>query len=241
MHTPPQEAGTPVCARFPAGVTVGSTCLPRRPTGAGGTHSKERTMSTSATTPEFGGIAVSDEAQRPDVIGGLWWVWLITGVAWIVAALAILQFDRASITTVGVIVGILFCVSGAQQLYLAFVAESLRWLWAIFAGLFLVAGVICFVNPKATFAGMADILGFLFLTVGVWWTIRAFIEKAVNPVWWLGLIGGVLMIILAFWTSGQFFIDKAYTLLVFAGAWAMMQGFTDIVRAFAVRSLRDQL
>ena len=81
----------------------------------------------------------------------------------------------------------------------------------------------------------------LLLIVGVWWTIRAFIERDVNPVWWLGLIGGVLMIILAFWTSGQFFITKAYTLLVFAGIWALMQGVTDIFRAFAIRSLSKQL
>ena len=31
-------------------------------------------------------------------------------------------------------------------------------------------------------------------------------------------VGGILMIVLAFWTSGQFFIEKAYTLLVFAGS-----------------------
>jgi hypothetical protein len=49
------------------------------------------------------------------------------------------------------------------------------------------------------------------------------------------------MIVLAFWTSGQFFIEKAYTLLVFAGIWALMQGVTDIVRAFAMRSAHDQL
>jgi uncharacterized membrane protein HdeD (DUF308 family) len=202
-------------------------------------HSKERTMSTSATTPELGGVAVPEE--RTEEIGVPWWGWLVIGVAWVVASLAILQFDGASITTVGVIVGILFVAAGVQQLYLAFVADSLRWLWAIFAALFLISGVICFINPKSTFAGMADILGFLFLTVGVWWTIRSFIEKSVTPLWWLSLIGGVLMIIMAFWTSGQFFIDKAYILLVFAGVWAMMQGVTDIVRAFAVRTARDQL
>jgi len=47
--------------------------------------------------------------------------------------------------------------------------------------------------------------------------------------------------VLAFWTSGQFFIEKAYTLLVFAGIWALMQGISDIIRAFAVRGLRDRL
>jgi uncharacterized membrane protein HdeD (DUF308 family) len=198
-------------------------------------------MSTSATTPEIGGMGVAEEAGRPDLLAGAWWISIISGVAWIVAALVILQFDRASITTVGIIVGIMFVVAGLQQLYLAFVADSLRWLWAIFAALFLISGVICFINPKSTFAGLADILGFLFLTVGVWWTIRAFIERPVNPLWWLTLVAGVLMTITAFWTSGQFFIDKAYILLVFAGVWALMQGVTDIVRAFAIRSLRDQL
>ena len=84
-------------------------------------------------------------------------------------------------------------------------------------------------------------LGFLFLIVGVWWMVRAFLERAINPLWWLGLISGILMTALAFWTSGQFFIEKAYVLLVFAGIWALMQGITTIVRAFGVRAVRDEL
>jgi uncharacterized membrane protein HdeD (DUF308 family) len=128
-----------------------------------------------------------------------------------------------------------------QQLVLAVVGAPLRWLWALFGVLFLACSVVAFINPEETFAGLADILGFLFLTVGVWWTIRAFVEKGQNAAWWLGLVSGVLMIILAFWTSGQFFIEKAYTLLVFAGVWALMQGVGDIARAFAVRSLRNEL
>jgi uncharacterized membrane protein HdeD (DUF308 family) len=198
-------------------------------------------MSGEATTPEMGGISAAERVEVAGAIKGLWWLQLILGIAWIVAALVILQFDQASITTIGIIVGIMFIVAGMEQFVLAAVAESLRWLWAIFGVLFLIAGVICFINPKDTFAGIADILGFLFLVVGVWWTIRAFIEREVSPVWWLGLIGGILMIILAFWTSGQFFITKAYTLLVFAGIWALMQGVTDIFRAFAIRSLSKQL
>jgi len=200
-------------------------------------------MSSSATTPDIEttplDVAVSAEAARN--VAGFWWLWLVTGIAWIVAALAILQFDRASITTIGIIVGIMFVVAAAQQFVLAAVAESLRWLWALFGVFFLAAGVVCFINPEKTFAGLADILGFLFLTVGVWWTIRAFIERELNPVWWLSLVTGIMMIVLAFWTSGQFFIEKAYTLLVFAGIWALMQGVTDIIRSFQVRSLRNAL
>lgn len=57
--------------------------------------------------------------------------------------------------------------------------------------------------------------------------------------WWLWLISGVAMIILAFWTGGQFFIEKQYVLLVFAGIWALFHGVGDLIKAFAIRKLRD--
>jgi len=193
-------------------------------------------MSSQTATP---GLAPMGAPAAAGELVRYWWLWLVTGIAWLVAALVILQFDAASVTTIGILVGIMFIFAGSQQLVLAFVADSLRWLWAIFGVLLLVAGIICFINPKATFAGLADVLGFLFLLVGIWWIMQAFLEREVNPIWWLGLTAGILMVIMAFWTSGQFFLHRAYTLLVFAGIWALMQGVTDIVRAFRLRSLRN--
>jgi uncharacterized membrane protein HdeD (DUF308 family) len=171
-------------------------------------------------------------------IGRLWWLWLVTGIAWILIALVVLQFDAASVTTVGVLIGIMFLLSGFQQFVVAALAPGLKWLWAIFGVLFVIAGIVALISPENTFAAIADILGFLFLLVGVFWVIQAFVDRDVNELWWLGLISGVLMIILAFWTGGQFFITKAYVLLVFAGIWALLHGVTDIVRAFQVRKLR---
>jgi hypothetical protein len=49
------------------------------------------------------------------------------------------------------------------------------------------------------------------------------------------------MVILAFWTGGQFFIEKQYVLLVFAGIWALLQGVTDLVRAFQIRKLGEMV
>jgi uncharacterized membrane protein HdeD (DUF308 family) len=168
-----------------------------------------------------------------------WWLWLVIGIAWIVASLVILQFDGASVATVGIIVGIMFAVASAQQFVLAAVADRLRWLWAVFGVLFGASAIVCFIHPENTFAALADILGFVFVAVGVWWTLRAFLLRAVESSWWLDLVGGVLMLAMAFWTSGQFLIEKAYTLLVFAGIWALMHGILDIVAAFRVRNLRD--
>jgi uncharacterized membrane protein HdeD (DUF308 family) len=171
----------------------------------------------------------------------LWWLWIVFGAFWIVVGLVILQFDQASITTVGVLVGIMFLVTGAQQFMIAALAERGRWLFAIFGFLFIIAGVISLISPENTFAALADILGFLFLIVGVFWILQAFMTRELNELWWLGLIAGILMVILAFWTGGQFFIEKAYVLLVFAGIWALMQGVTDLVRAFQIRKIGEMV
>ncbi len=182
-----------------------------------------------------------DAAAREAVLGmaRLWWLWLVFGIFWIVIALSVLQFDQASITTVGVLIGAMFLVSGFQQLVLAGLVEgSMRWILIIFGVLLLIAGVIALINPEETFAGIADILGFLFLLVGLFWIIQAFGERDTNELWWFGLISGIAMLILAFWTGGQFFIDKAYTLLVFAGIWALFQGVGDLIKAFQIRNLK---
>ncbi len=194
-----------------------------------------RVTSESAGGPAF---TIREVPQAGSDLGRYWWVWLVVGIAWVVAALVVLQFDAASVATVGVIVGVMFAVAAAQQFVLAVLADSLRWLWAIFGVLFGASAIVCFIHPESTFAALADILGFVFLCVGVWWTVRAFLVKAVESTWWVDLVAGLMMLVVAFWTSGQFFIEKAYTLLVFAGIWALMHGIVDIVGAFRIRSLR---
>jgi uncharacterized membrane protein HdeD (DUF308 family) len=185
--------------------------------------------------------AVESLRGKASELTGYWWVGLVAGIAWLVISIVILQFDDASVTTVGILFGLMLLLAGAVNFALAAVAESARWVWALFGMLFVFAAVVCFVNPADTFAAAADMLGFLFLLLGIWWMVRSFLEKAINPVWWLGLISGILMTCMAFWTSGQFFVHKAYILLVFAGIWAMVEGINSIVRAFAVRDAHQEL
>jgi uncharacterized membrane protein HdeD (DUF308 family) len=187
-------------------------------------------MDASAREPELKEVGIA--------LSKLWWLWLVFGFLWILIALVILQFDQASVTTVGVLIGAMFLISGVQQLGLAaMVGGVARWVLVFFGALLVIAGIISLISPENTFAGIADILGFLFLIVGIFWIIQAFGERGMNELWWFGLISGVAIIVLAFWTGGQFFIDKAYVLLVFAGIWALFQGINDLFRAFQIRAL----
>jgi len=45
------------------------------------------------------------------------------------------------------------------------------------------------------------------------------------------------MVVMAFWLGGQFLFEKAETLLIFAGVWALMRGIVDIITAFQVKKL----
>ena len=187
--------------------------------------------------------AVADPVMQSLVgrVARWWWVGLVTGAFWIVISVVVLKFTRASVTTVGILIGIMFLVASLQEVALAVLDRRWRWLWAIFAVLLLAASIVSFIHPRNTFAGFADILGFVFLLIGFFWIMQAFTERPLNDYWWMTLIAGILMIVLAFWVSGQFYLTKAATLLVFAGIWALMQGITDIIRAFQIRKFATDL
>jgi uncharacterized membrane protein HdeD (DUF308 family) len=136
----------------------------------------------------------------------------------------------------------MFLIAGVQQLVISmFAAGWAKWVLVIFGVLLLASALISFIEPKNTFAGVADILGFIFLLIGVFWTVEALAERDVNPLWWVGLVSGIAVVILGFWTAGQFFIDKAYILLVFAGIWALFHGVTDLIKAFQIRRIAREI
>ncbi|MEO8330730.1 MAG: DUF308 domain-containing protein [Candidatus Nanopelagicales bacterium] len=186
-----------------------------------------------------------DETEAKEVLtkmSSLWWVWLVTGITWVLISLIILQFDDQSVNTIGILIGCMFLLTGVQQFVFAGLSSGgLRLLWTLFGVLFVIGGFVAIFNPEDTFSAVADVLGFLFLLVGVFWLIEALTTKAANPLWWLGLVSGVLMIMLAFWSSAQTFTARAYMLLVFAGIWALLHGITDITKAFMVRALGHEL
>lgn len=183
------------------------------------------------------GAQSAESRQVVREVARWWWAWLVSGILWILASVFILQFRQGSITLVGIIIGVMLLVAGVEEFVIAAVSDGWKWLWITFGVLLVAGGLYALFNPVGTFLAIADMLGFIFALVGIFWVIEAFATRASNELWWLGLIAGFMMVGLGFWAGGQFLTTQAYTLLVFAGIWAMLHGITDIIKAFAIRKM----
>jgi uncharacterized membrane protein HdeD (DUF308 family) len=169
----------------------------------------------------------------------LWWLYLVSGIAWLVIAWLVLRLNATSITTVGVLIGVVFVGAGVSEALLAAVVPGGWKVWHyILSAIFLLGGLWGFIRPVDTFFALASVLGLILILYGTFDIVRAIASRALNPYWWLSLITGILLILLAFWVSGS---DRVYALaqrtaliLFWVGFFALFRGFSQIFFAFAI-------
>jgi uncharacterized membrane protein HdeD (DUF308 family) len=89
------------------------------------------------------------------------------------------------------------------------------------------------VHPQNTFRALAAIFAFFLFLRGIVDVIAALYARPAE-LWWVGLVSGVVLILLAFWAAGDFG-NKAFLLVVWIGAAALAQGVLQIVTAFRLR------
>ena len=168
-------------------------------------------------------------------LAGPWWLFLITGIAWLIISVMVLRFTPASINTVGILMGVLFLLAGFNEFMIASVGH--HWRWAhILLGIFFVIGAIwAFARPFNAFWALASVLGLLLIFKGTLDIIAAVMTKDVNSSWWLGLVTGILELILGFWASQQAFPARGALLLLWVGFFALFRGISEIVISFEVR------
>jgi len=167
-------------------------------------------------------------------MAGPWWLFLVTGIAWLIIAVMVLRFTPASVNTVGILMGVLFLLAGFNEFMIASVGH--HWRWAhILLGIFFVIGAIwAFARPFNAFWALASVLGLLLIFKGTLDIIAAVMTKDVNTSWWLGLVTGILELVLGFWASQQAFPARG-ALLLWVGFFALFRGISEIVISFEVR------
>jgi uncharacterized membrane protein HdeD (DUF308 family) len=169
-----------------------------------------------------------------------WWVYLVSGIAWLIVAWVVLRLNATSITTVGVILGIVFLAAGIHEVFLATLVSGGWKVWNyIMAVLFFLAGLWGLFEPVQTFFALASVLGLLLIFYGIFEIAQSIASRDINPYWWLGLIAGVLLLLLAFWVSGSDRVyalaQRTYLILFWVGFFALFRGFSEVILAFGVR------
>lgn len=176
---------------------------------------------------------------RPVVLAqlaGPWWMFLVTGVAWLIISAVVLRFSIASVATVGVLLGVVFLIAAFSEILVASSRVGWSWLHVLMSVIFILGAVWAFASPFGAFWALAAVVGLLLILRGSLDLVTSLFSRDINPTWWLGLITGILQILIGFWASQQAFPARAALVIFFVGFLALFRGIADIVLAFELRS-----
>lgn len=172
---------------------------------------------------------------------GRWWLFLLSGIAWLVFSLVIFRFDINSVTSVGILFGIVAIMAGVNE-FMAVSVSTTGWKIArgLLGAIFIVIGIFALIEPGEAFASLASVIGFYFLFKGIFDITLAISTRGEFDLWWVQLVAGLLEIGLAFWVAGSF-RDKVILLVVYTGLVALSRGITELFLAFKLKGLRREL
>jgi uncharacterized membrane protein HdeD (DUF308 family) len=182
-----------------------------------------------------------EEREVLEEAAGRWWLFLLTGIAWLVFALLVFQWDYTTVSAISYLFGVVAIIAGVNEFFEITVSTTG---WKIVHGilgvLFVLVGFYALWNPYDTFATLAALVGLFLLFRGIFDITVAFVTKDEFELWWLQLIAGIAQILLAFWVAGNW-RDKAILLVVYVGIVALMRGITEIFLAFKLKGVRKRL
>ena len=169
----------------------------------------------------FEGRELAREASR------WWWLFLLTGIAWLVFSLIIFRFDITSAASIAVLFGFVAIMAGVDE-FMAIGVSTTGWkiVHGLLGAIFILVGIFAFIEPGDTFVALASVIGFFFLFKGVFDIAVAIATKDEFDLWWVQLVAGLVEIGLAFWVAGNF-REKAILLLVYVGVVALSKGITE--------------
>jgi uncharacterized membrane protein HdeD (DUF308 family) len=184
------------------------------------------------------GLAERDVAEAA---AERWWLFLVTGISWLVFALLVFQWNYTTVYAISILFGFVALAAGLNE-FLQIGMSTSGWKVAhgILGVLFVLAGVWALVHPHNAFATIAALMGYFLLFKGIFDFTVAFLARSQFELWWIQLIVGIFEIVLAFAVAGNF-REKAILLVVFVGLIALTRGITELVLAFKLKGLQRRL
>ena len=68
--------------------------------------------------------------------------------------------------------------------------------------LFLLGGIYALLRPLDTFLALAALVGWFLLFSGTFKIVTALAVHGAMPLWWVGLIAGIVEVLIGFWAIG---------------------------------------
>jgi len=184
---------------------------------------------------------VFDEREVLEDAADKWWLFLLSGMAWLVFSLLVFQWDYTTVSAISYLFGVVAIIAGVNEFFQISVSTTgWRWIHGLLGVLFIVAGIYALWHPYDTFATLSALVGLFLLVKGIFDITVAFITKGQFELWWLQLVVGLLEILLAFWVAGNH-REKAILLVVYVGIIALSRGISEIFLAFKLKGLRRRL
>src|SRR4051812_16668558 len=144
-------------------------------------------------------VLVSDGSGRLP-----WWLFLVSGVAWLIFAWIVLSFDFRTVWAVATWAGVGIIAAGIFQLAAGSVLEGgWRWLSYGLGVAALVIGILCFAWPGQTFLVLAALVGWYLMIKGIFDIVLGLASKDEYDLWWLTLVLGIVEILIGFWAIGS--------------------------------------
>jgi uncharacterized membrane protein HdeD (DUF308 family) len=170
-----------------------------------------------------------------------WWLFVLTGIAWMVFALIVFRFSWASVLAIAVLFGTTAIVAGLFEFAVATASErGWKVLHFVLGVVFVAVGVVAYFTPGGTFVALAAVVSFFFVFAGSFDLISAFATRDENPAWWFQLLAGIAQIALGFWAAGNW--NRSVVLLVaWVAASAVFRGVAALIFGFKLHALREDL
>ena len=169
-----------------------------------------------------------------------WWVLLITGIAWILVSILVLDADLDSALAVGYLCAGYFFVAAVMEFAMIGIAQGWKWVHATLGVLFAVGGIAALMEPFRTYAMLASLVGFFLVLKGTLDFVMALATRHESDLWWLLLISGIIEVLFGFWASGYPGRSSAL-LILWVGIGALIRGITQLILAFQVRKVHEEV
>jgi uncharacterized membrane protein HdeD (DUF308 family) len=168
-------------------------------------------------------------------MSGIWWWYLILGIAWIWYGTFVLSYRVGSLSAVAALVGVAFLFGGIGELLVAGRVETLRPLLIVTGILAIAAGIMTFVWPDITLYVVSILVAWFLIVFGVVHLVGALAGPKVSW-WWTQLLLGIAELVLGVWAVRSW-ERSLVTFMTLVGVWAIFIGVNEIFAAFSLREV----